>query len=189
MRAVVRFLSPCAFALGLAGGQAEENQTNPPRILRGHDRWVLSLAISPDSTCLASGSDDQALRIWNLGAESPPRILRRFESAVTALAFSKDGQRLAVGTWDGELMVCDAQSGKILLNLDEHKENINTIVFDPSGKYFASGSADDTLIVLDSIRCLAISPDDRLIVSGCNKEIRVWNLGDSGSKKRAEDAR
>ena len=33
------------------------------RVLRGHERWILALAISPDGKVLASGSDDHTLRV------------------------------------------------------------------------------------------------------------------------------
>ena len=176
---------------GAFGGHGSE--TKPKQTLAGHDRWVLSLAISPDGRRLASGSDDQTLRMWDLTAAGPkPKTLRRFDSAVTALAFSRDGKRLAVGTWDGELLLCNSASGEVLLKLAEHKETINAVVFDPSGDYLASGSADDTLIIWDAttgegllsfhqgneydVTTAAFSPDGERIVTGDGEnELKVWD--------------
>jgi len=161
------------------------------RSLNGHERWVLSLAISPDSARLVSGSDDQTLRIWDV-ATGLSRTLRKFDSAVTALAFSKDGSRLAVGTWDGELLICDAEIGKVVRELSEHEETITTVTFDPSGDYLASGSADDSLIVWDAengdvlltmhqgneydVTTAAFSPDGKRIVTGDGEnELKIWD--------------
>lgn len=34
--------------------------------LQGHSNWVLSVAFSPDSSRIASGSDDRTIRIWDV---------------------------------------------------------------------------------------------------------------------------
>ncbi len=188
MIAIRRSLVFC-FAVLLAGRTLGDDV----RTLRGHERWVLSLAISPDGKTLASGSGDQTLRLWDLlGEDGKSRILKRFESAVTALAFSKDGKKLAVGTWDGELLLLNANTGKVLKDLKEHNETITTIIFDPSGDYFASGSADDTLIVWDAktgedllemhqgneydVSTAAFSRDGERIVTGDGEnDLKVWD--------------
>ena len=191
---MIRYIIVVGIAIHCGGASGDEaKKSEPMRVLEGHDRWVLSLAISPDSRRLASGSDDQTLRVWDLDGDDPkPTTLRRFDSAVTALAFSNDGKRIAVGTWDGELMLCDSRTGKVIRELTGHKETINTSVFDPSGKYLASGSSDDTLIVWDAttgedlltlhqgneydVTTAAFSPDGERIVTGDGEnELKVWD--------------
>jgi WD40 repeat protein len=42
---------------------------SPPTILSGHEKCIQSVAFSPDSQFLASGSDDWTIRVWTVKAQ------------------------------------------------------------------------------------------------------------------------
>jgi COMPASS component SWD3 len=46
------------------------------RTLRGHTAWVRSVAFSPDGRLLASGSDDQTVKLWDVETGQEVRTLR-----------------------------------------------------------------------------------------------------------------
>jgi COMPASS component SWD3 len=46
------------------------------RTLRGHTSSVLSVAFSPDGRLLASGSDDQTVKLWDVETGQEVRTLR-----------------------------------------------------------------------------------------------------------------
>jgi len=66
----------------------------PSLELRGHERLVGTLALSPDGALLATGSADGTLRLWNLVDGGPLQVLEVPDSAISAASFSSDGSRL-----------------------------------------------------------------------------------------------
>ena len=65
-------------------------------MLAGHTRPVISLAARPTGL-LASGSGDQTVRVWDVGARACVAVLEGHEESVFALAALPDG-RLASGS-------------------------------------------------------------------------------------------
>ena len=61
------------------------------------------MAISPDSRWLVTGSDDKAVRLWDLRVKDPaanPVVLRGHEDGVIAVAISPDNRWLVTGSLD-----------------------------------------------------------------------------------------
>jgi WD40 repeat protein len=84
-------------------------RANTTRVLRGHDKLVRALALSPDGKLLVSGSDDATLRLWVIDGGNS-QLLHRFGESVQAVAFSADGKRAAGAStdhtaWAGELQI------------------------------------------------------------------------------------
>lgn len=99
--------------LACAKGEDPSNRADSPRILlwdarggparlslTGHRDTIASIAFSPDSKQLASASEDQTIKIWDVSTGKEIATLHEEQTAL-CLSFSADGQRLASGSEDG----------------------------------------------------------------------------------------
>lgn len=150
-------------------------------VSRAHDRWIHSVAFSPDGKSIATGSDDQAVKVWDatsgkeLWNEATP-------TAITAVTWSADSKQLLSGNWRGGMEVRDARSGKLLSHWKAHRENITGLAVSWDGLHLATASGDDSCKVWDlatrrcvltieqdneyDATCVAFSPDGKFVVVG-----------------------
>jgi WD40 repeat protein len=162
--------------------------------LEGHTAWVNSVAFSPDSKQIVSGSDDRTIRCWD--AATGQQLLPALEGHtawVSSVAFSPDGKQIVSGSGDRTIRRWDAATGQQLLPvLEGYRASVNSVAFSPDGKQIVSGSDDRTIRCWDaatgqqllpaleghteSVSLVAFSPDGKQIVSGSDdRTIRRWD--------------
>jgi WD40 repeat protein len=69
--------------------------------------YLNPLAFSPDSTTLASASDDSTVRLWDARTRKPLRRLDGHTGPVSAVAFSPDAKTIASASFDMTVRVWD----------------------------------------------------------------------------------
>ena len=79
--------------------------TGQQRDLAGHAGVVESVQFSPDGSLLASGANDQTIRLWSTGDWHQVAVFRGQEGPASGVAFSPDGKLLASGATDGSVML------------------------------------------------------------------------------------
>ncbi len=110
-----------------------------------------SVAFSPNSQILASGSDDRTIRLWDISqTEAEPKLIKVREEHnfwVGSVAFSPDGQKLASGSYDKTIRVWDLdQVDEEPIVLRGHEQSVTSVAFYPDGKKLVSGSYDNTIL-------------------------------------------
>lgn len=177
-------------------------EVQPLQTLQGHYGAVRAVAFHPDGTLLASGGDDDSIRLWQFNVDQwgEHQLLRGHTGAVMAIAFSPDGQLLASGSADHTIRLWDLQHTACHI-VRGHKKMVNTLAFSPDGQYLAS--ADDGGMLLlhhtsdlmtankqgmdqalwrmatnnSALFTLAFSPDGQLLaLGGAEKTIQLWQI-------------
>ena len=106
---------------------------------------VHGVAFSPGGTTLASGSGE-GVELWDL--ETRRGTTTSLASGVTAVALSADGALLASGFGSGQVQLHDLEGGRVIATLSGHTHGIRSLAFTRDGRILASG-ADDAIRLWD----------------------------------------
>ncbi|MDL1873832.1 hypothetical protein FBQ85_01460 [Cytophagia bacterium CHB2] len=164
------------------------------RVIRSTGGAVETLAFSPNGKLLAAGSQDGAVRLWEVKTGRIIGTLSGHQRAVSSVAFSPDGKVLASGAKDTMIHLWDVQQQSPKHTLAGHRGEVLKIAFSPDGRLLASASQDSTIGIWDidsgtakhrlhdhdgAVRTLAFNPDDSkgvLLLSGSSdRSIRLWD--------------
>ncbi|CAD0222056.1 Serine/Threonine protein kinase with WD40 repeats [Planktothrix agardhii] len=150
---------------------------------------VWSVALSADGRTLASGSNDNTIKLWDVQSQREIATLTRHSSDVKSVAFSPDGRMLASGSYDKTIKLWDVQSQREIATLTGHSSDVNSVAFSPDGRTLASGSNDNTIKLWDVhsqreiatftglVTSVAFSPDGGTLASGSDDEtIKLWDV-------------
>ena len=161
--------------------------------LKGHRKFVTTLASSPSNHMMASGSRDKTVLLWD------PRVMEQVDGPlvghtglITSVAFSRGGEVVASASVDKTVRLWDIRVGRCIGRLSGFTEKVTAASFSPDGRHIAAASDDGTIHRWNvhtlerlgtplrghqaPIKCLAFSPDGTQIASGsADMMIRMWD--------------
>ncbi|HLW02185.1 MAG TPA: TIR domain-containing protein [Ktedonobacterales bacterium] len=171
------------------------NATTGERIFtcNGHGSWVRTVAWSPNSGLLASGSDDKTVRIWHAATGKHLFTCKGHSGYVRAVAWSPDSKLVASGSNDKTVRIWDAITGKHIFTYEGHSHAVLGVAWSPDGSRIASASWDETVQIWNvttgahiytygghtkGVYAIAWSPDgSRIASAGADNTVQVWSAG------------
>jgi streptogramin lyase len=164
----------------------------PVRTLPGHQKTIHSLAFSPDSKHLLSGSADTTAILWDPATGEQVRTFRGHTGPVLSVAFSPDGTRVLSGSADRTAILWSARTGEQLQHLKGHTREVMAVAFSPDGTKLATSSGDRSAALWEAeggqrtvilrghreeVACVAFSPDGTRVVTGSYDDTGVlWDV-------------
>ena len=122
----------------------------------GHLEAVNCVAFSSSDNIIASGSDDETIRIWDLDTGDQIRVIQlplpeTDADNITSLSFSPNGKQLVNGTyWDGPSIIWDVETGNKMAQLQGPVGFRNSVQYSPDGKIIGSTNASEGASLWDA---------------------------------------
>ncbi|KAJ3188501.1 hypothetical protein HDU82_004073, partial [Entophlyctis luteolus] len=113
-------------------------------LMSGHTAAVTSVAYNHDGSLIASGSEDNTVRVWNALSGALVSELKGHSEKVTSVAFNHDGSLIASASYDETGRVWNPLSGALVSELEGHFLPVISVAFNHDGSLIASGSEDNT---------------------------------------------
>lgn len=119
--------------------------------MRGSDKELLGLAVSPDGRAVIITSDDGRASIWSTTTGQRLHELKghEFGRPIRTAGWSADGKLVATFSEDRTVRLWNGTSGAHVSAILGHRADITTVSFSPTGKHLLTLLADGTAQVWD----------------------------------------
>lgn len=191
-------------AAGKAVYHFDPRDSAQPVTLAEHSAPITCLATVPGSPRLYFGSEDGAVKVWDVDTRTEKASLPAGSGPVRALTLSGDGQVLAVGYEDGVVLLWSAAEDREVRRFASGPGKLSALMLVPDGKQLLAAGPKFARLVnvatgketadlfqeLGEITALAVSPDgQRVAVVGPGGKASLWDLAERKERVALQPAR
>jgi WD40 repeat protein len=110
----------------------------------------LNVAFSPDGPWLATGGEENTVKIWDVETGRELRTLRGHNGDIYSVAISPDGRLVASAGEDSTVKVWDSHDDyRLVRSFRGHTGLVSSLAISADGRYLVSGSRDKTVRIWD----------------------------------------
>ncbi|MFA6186461.1 MAG: WD40 repeat domain-containing protein [Phycisphaerae bacterium] len=114
-------------------------------LLGNHNDSVYSLAYSPGSDKLLSGSSDGTVRIWDISRKEKDKLVTKCETKIRGVCWAPNGEFVAVDS-GGNIEVIDSCSLSKLSSFEKHSLSMSKVAVSHDSRYIASGDVSEVVV-------------------------------------------
>jgi WD40 repeat protein len=158
----------------------------------GHRTKVLCVAMSPDSTMVASGGSDSTVVIWDFSTHAIIQRITFATGKITSIKFSPDNQFILFGCSNSPAYLYNIKEQKKVHDFTDQQLDITSVAFSYDGSLIAIAGADKIIRLYNTadfqlkselkghtnwVRSISFyNHDQNLISCGDDKKIIQWDL-------------
>lgn len=157
-----------------------------------HSHPVNMIAFSPKGDTIASCSDDETVRLWDVNTGKHLRVMIGHTDDVSHVSFSPDGQVLLSSSRDNTIRLWDVETGTEIHQFSGGSEGVRSVTFSPDGNTIVTGEDDSTIRFWNyhngallhtftghkgSVTGLVFSPDGQTMASrSADGTVLIWDV-------------
>ena len=164
--------------------------------LVGHTKDVVTVDWSPDGRFIASGGDDQSVRLWNAGTGQLIKIVGNVKGGVDSVSFSADSTMLAASGADEKIHLFSTEPAAEIATLDDNGNY--RVAFSPDKQLIVSGSQAGQVRIVDAhtgallhviaqhtnrAQQLTFTPSGELAIVSWDHSVSFWRIASFGVER------
>jgi len=169
-------------------------EVNKIASLTGHQNPIYALEASKKPGIIFTAGNDKGIVEWSLKRMEFIKVLMPVPTSVYSLHALSFAPILASGERSGRVNIFDFEQQRVTAVFNHHNKPVFALASINQKRELLASSEDGTVSVVDPVnnnllynfqvskemvRCIAVSPDEKLVAFGCKDNlIRVYNVDD-----------